>query len=321
MALSLLEHVRQSCGEVADRASHVRIRYDKIHPYAGTLAHKRYEKPQIDPASHYLGHEKDTVAFLLTLDAINFGSGYSPYLKKRKGMSGYFTIASRLSDCFKKRPLTPQDLERITASDCFKLFKQNKKNPTIAELMDLFAVALNDLGRYVIENFQGDFAVLVEAAGSSALRLVEILVRMPFFKDVEYYQGMDVAFFKRAQILAADLSLAFDGKGLGAFHDLHRLTMFADNLVPHVLRVDGILEYEENLAWRIDHEEIIPSGSAEEVEIRACSVQAVELLVEAMGGLEHGVTAMLLDNMLWNRGQQPYYKMIKPRHRTRTVFY
>jgi transposase len=33
-----------------------------------------------------------------------------------------------------------------------------------------------------------------------------------------------------------------------------------------------------------------------------------------------GGGAMGLDYLLWNRGQQPYYKA-RPRHRTRTVFY
>ena len=55
---------------------------------------------------------------------------------------------------------------------------------------------------------------------------------------------MDVPFYKRAQLTAADLSLAFDGKGLGSFEDLDQLTIFADNLVPHVLRVDKVLLYE-----------------------------------------------------------------------------
>jgi len=40
-----------------------------------------------------------------------------------------------------------------------------------------------------------------------------------------------------------------------------------------------------------------------------------------MGGLERGISAMLLDDILWHRGQQPLYKQTKPRHRTRTVYY
>ncbi len=40
---------------------------------------------------------------------------------------------------------------------------------------------------------------------------------------------------------AADLAAAFRGQGPGRFRDLDRLTLFADNLVPHVLRREGVL--------------------------------------------------------------------------------
>jgi hypothetical protein len=100
------------------------------------------------------------------------------------------------------------------------------------------------------------------------------------------------------------------------FDDLDRLTIFADNLVPHVLRVDGLLEYDPDLLARINREELIAAGSQEEQEIRACAVHAVELLREQLDG----VTSMQLDYVLWNRGQEPDYKA-QPRHRTRTVFY
>ena len=56
---------------------------------------------------------------------------------------------------------------------------------------------------------------------------------MPFFDE----RG----FWKRAQITANDLALA----GVAEFPDLDRLTIFADNLVPHVLRVDGVLRYDD----------------------------------------------------------------------------
>ena len=52
---------------------------------------------------------------------------------------------------------------------------------------------------------------------------------MPFFDDRGFY--------KRAQIAANDLHLA----GVVDFADIDRLTIFADNLVPHVLRLDGVL--------------------------------------------------------------------------------
>jgi hypothetical protein len=102
--------------------------------------------------------------------------------------------------------------------------------------------------------------------------------------------------------------------GVADFWDLDELTIFADNLVPHVLRVDGVLVYDPELSARIDREELLPPGE-EEREIRACAVHACERIAARLN-----VPPRILDVWLWNRGQQPHYKAI-PRHRTRTVFY
>ena len=120
----------------------------------------------------------------------------------------------------------------------------------------------------------------------------------------------DRGFCKRAQIVPSDLALA----GVAEFEDLDRLTIFADNLVPHVLRCDGVLVYDESLAARIDAGEILPLGGSER-EIRACAVRACELISQRTG-----VPERQLDAWLWNRGQAPEYKA-RPRHRCRTVFY
>jgi hypothetical protein len=319
---SLLERVRTACKAVSDRATHVQIDYDRLPSYATCLPLDQATLPELDSSYHYLGHGDDTLAFFLTLDAINFGSGYFPRLRKRPGMSGYFTLAASLNDYYKERgPLSAQELTELTVEDCTKIFGQDLDNEPIRELMQLFATALNDLGQYLLDCFDGSFLGLVEAADSSAEQLVRLLAKMPYFNDIEPYNGMHVPFYKRAQLTAADLALAFAGRGPGRFDDLGQLTLFADNLVPHVLRVDKVLLYEPALAARIDAEELIAACSPEEVEIRACAVHAVELIAKVLRDSARDVTAMGLDYLLWNRGQQPYYKKACPRHRTRTVFY
>ena len=70
------------------------------------------------------------------------------------------------------------------------------------------------------------------------------------------------------------------------------------------------------LVARIDREELLEHDSAEEVEIRACAVHAVELLVAAHGA----TTATAVDNVLWHRGGGARYKA-RPRHRARTTAY
>lgn len=320
--MSVLDEIRRSCRAVSERAKHVRIREDRIDAYARSLPLERAIAPQLDTATHYLGEPRDTLAFFVTLDAINFGSGYFPHLKKRPGMSGYFTVASSLTDHYREHgPIPPHRLAEISADDCAVIFGQVREQPVVRELMQLFSTALNDLGRLVIGSYGGLFTSLVESANHSAEKLVTLLSEMKFFRDVERYGDLNVPFYKRAQLTAADLSLALNRQGLGRFDDLDRLTIFADNLVPHVLRVDQVLAYEKQLADRIDREDLIPPGSEEEIEIRACAVDAVERMAECLRAQSIPVTSMGLDYVLWNRGQEKKYKAIKPRHRTRTIYY
>jgi hypothetical protein len=320
--MTLIEQVRTSCRAVAQRATHVRINYNQIGHYAASLPVDQAISPELDAHIHYLDQGDATVAYILILDTINFGSGYFPHLRKRPGMSGYFSIAASLTDFFKSQGLpSAERLTQLSCGECTRMLGQDPDNEIIQELMQLFAAALNELGRYLITNFKGDYIELVMAADASAESLVTLLVKMPFFNDVAPYDDLNVHFYKRAQLMAADLSIALKGKGLGFFQDLHKMTMFADNLVPHVLRMDGILHYDATLASRIDSEELIPSGSPEEVEVRACAVHAVEKMAKSLKEAGHGVSPVGLDYVLWNRGQQPYYKKAKPRHRTRSVFY
>ncbi len=319
--MSIIDEVRLGCAAVAGKATFVRINEKQIPDYAATLPLGEAASPELDTDRHFIGDPADTAAFFLTLDSINFGSGYFPHLRKRPGMSGYFTVASSLTDHYRAHgPLSAEALAAITAADCTDIFGQRDADGMVQELMALFARALNDLGTYLLDRFDGDFTAPVAAAGGAAETLVRILVEMPFFNDVHPYQNLRAPFYKRAQLTAADLSIALGGKGLGRFHDLDHLTIFADNLVPHVLRVDGVLVYDESLTARIESGSLIPAGSEEEIEIRACALHAVELIKGSLNAAGRAVTSQGLDYLLWNRGQQPYYKAI-PRHRTRCVYY
>ena len=180
--------------------------------------------------------------------------------------------------------------------------------------MALYAASLRDLGERVVAEHGERFSAVADAADGSAVALAQRLGSWTSFADRSRYGELEVPFLKRAQIAAADL----DRAGVARFGDLPRLTMFADNLVPHVLRLDGILAFDSDLVARIDREELIVHGSPEEVEIRACAVHAVELLVAAAPG--DGLTAAALDQLLWHRGREPYYKA-SPRHRSRCTAY
>jgi len=120
----------------------------------------------------------------------------------------------------------------------------------------------------------------------------------------------DRGFWKRAQIVPSNLALA----GVAQFADLDRLTIFADNLVPHVLRCEGVLVYDPRLAAHIDAGRLLRPGPQER-EIRACAVHACELLSTRLA-----IAPRDLDHRLWTRGQEPEFKA-HPRHRCRTTAY
>ncbi len=318
----VLDRIRASCAEVARRAKSVRIEHARLRALAAELVREPGERPALDPAHHHLGNDDATLAYVVTLDAINFGSGWFPHLRKRPGLSGYFTVATSLSERFASEgPWSAAELRALDTDACAAVFGQDPADPEVGELMALFARALGDLGRFLAEEHGGRFEGPIEAAGHSAAALVEILADgMPCYRDVSRYQELEVPFYKRAQITAADLAAAFEGERWGRFDDLDRLTLFADNLVPHVLRCEGALVYDDELARRIDAGELLDAGSAEEVEIRAVGVHAVEELVAATREAGGRATAQQLDYLLWNRGQAPAYKA-RPRHRARSVYY
>jgi hypothetical protein len=290
--MRLLDEVRSSCRAIAESARFVSIDLDAAR------APEPAPPPALDPERHYLeGGADDVATYLLTLDAINFGSGWFPTVRKRPGCSGYFTVAWALADRFRAHgPWSGAELRALEAADLAAVLGQDPGHP----LMRLYAEALRELGRFLGKRSALD---LVAAAEGSAERLATLLAHgMRFFDDRGFY--------KRAQIVPSDLELA----GLAQFDDLDRLTIFADNLVPHVLRVDGVLRYDPALAAHIDAGRLLPAGERER-EIRACALHACEQLAERTG-----TPPRVLDIRLWNRGQAPEYKAV-PRHRTRSIYY
>jgi hypothetical protein len=312
--------IRAAAAQVAARARHVRIDDPALEALCARIAAEPPDGADADPAHHAFPEPSHTLAYVVTLDAVNFGSGWFPWLRKPDGRSGYYTIARALRARFEAHgPWDGAALRRISADDCARCFGQPLEGPA-GELMALFAQALRELGVFLEVRCSGRFEGLVDAAGGRADSLVALLAEMPLYRDVARYGELEVPFYKRAQITVSDLATAFAGAGPGRFEDRERLTIFADNLVPHVLRREGVLVYAPELAAHIDAEREIPAGSAQEVEIRALALHAVERC--ALRLRERGVPlrAEQLDHWLWHRGQSAAMKAT-PRHRTRTPFY
>jgi Queuosine salvage protein len=269
----LCDSVRAHCAAIAGSAQDVRIQDVDFDP--GDVS-------GLDPELHFLeGPPEDVARYVLILDAINFGSGWFAALG-----TGTNVLTERLTAFTRARgaPWSAGELLAMTAHE-LAVFGLDPAH----ELTQLYAEALNQLGAW-----------LPHELGDSAEALAESLAELPFFNDKGFY--------KRAQIAANDLHLA----GVVTYPDIGRLTIFADNLVPHVLRHEGVLTYSDALVERVDSGIELPAGSRFEQEIRACALHACERIARKLG-----VAPALLDNWLWNKG----LGLPGRPHITRTTFY
>jgi hypothetical protein len=276
----ITDEVRHKCAEIAAAARHVAI--DTAAPIA------LGGKAGLDTQLHFLEGSREEVArYIFILDAINFGSGWFSELGVTTD-----SLTERLTAHAREHgPWTPAQLRALNVAT---LSATLGVTGTLAEL---YTNACHQLGHWL-----GDRPATA-LIGDSAEDLARRLTAMPYFDDAGFY--------KRAQITANDLHLA----GVADFADIDRLTIFADNLVPHVLRLDRVLIYSDELARAIDAGVELEAGGVFERELRACAVHACEALARRAG-----VPPRTLDNRLWNRGQLPPYSTTRA-HVTKTVFY
>jgi Potential Queuosine, Q, salvage protein family len=301
-SVSLPDEVRAACAWVAERARFVRVEEEAIESYAEGLAGAGERE---EPAT--ASDPEAAAAFAICMNAINFGSGWWPTIRKRPGHSGYATMAAGVEERFAAiGPWAPDDLIAMDAEAIAAVVGQDPEHP----LMTRFAAALRDVGEHLTAEHGGRFLGLVESADSIPA-LAGILAGWDSFVDDSEYEGRRVPFFKRAQLAAADLHRA----GVAELPGVERLTAFADNLVPHVLRVDALLRLDPDLTAQIEAEDLLVHGSLEEVELRACAVHTIELL-----SLISDLAAAEIDSALWNRGRDPRYKSL-PRPRSRNTAY
>lgn len=304
--VSLPDEVRAACALVAGRARFVRIDKTRIEEYAQGLIVTRGEVPEEATSS---SDPEAAAAFAICMNAINFGSGWWPTIGKRAGRSGYGTMAAGLTERFETvGPWTPDELVALDPATVAEVLGQEADHPLMAQ----FATALRDVGSHLLAEHDGRYLAVVEAADSIPA-LAELFAGWDSFADVSRYEGREVPLYKRAQIAAADLQRA----GVAPLPGLGELTAFADNLVPHVLRVDGVLLLDPSLTASIEAGELLEHGSPPEVELRACAVHAVELLADAT---ERTLSPAEIDSALWNRGRDRRYKSL-PRPRCRTTAY
>ncbi|KAF3440836.1 hypothetical protein FNV43_RR19122 [Rhamnella rubrinervis] len=305
-----MDDVRASSAWVAKHSSHIFVDSSGIEKVVETID----SIPRVNwdfEGIHYFDNGPLTIQYLLVLEALNFCFWPDKDLSYDHLASGL--KAALLND---KSAFDVDRLQKYTGPQLRELLNWPRPLPLEDERIRL----LHEVGFELERSFNGKASNIVEACGKSAIKLVSLATcHFPGFRDHSVYKGHQVFLYKRAQIFAADLWGAFQGQGYGEFNDIGSITIMADYIVPAVLQQLGVLKYTSNLAKLIEANSEIVSGSEEEVELRACSIYAVEKMKELIS-IKSGkqVLSVELDLWLWSFGIQ--FPSLQ-HHRTLSIYY
>jgi hypothetical protein len=314
--------VLESTRRVVERAETVQVDQGSVERHAARLAERPLAPQPWRTWPHWWSDSEQAANFVLVLDALNFSFWGEPRWRVEydgQRLDGYWALAASLRRAI-ERGVPILDASYLVSMDeaaVRNLFAGEGEIPLIQARL----AHLHEVGRG-LRDAGGSFAKIVARAGGKGERLVaQVIHRFPSFDDVATYEGAEVRFYKRAQILVSDLYGMYQGSGLGDFSDLDRLTAFADYKIPQVLREAGILVYVPDLAATVDSRQEIPPGDPREVEIRAATVWACERLRQALAERQPGMSprAFEIDWLLWSDAQGREIEC--PYHRTRTIFY
>ncbi|KKR70883.1 MAG: hypothetical protein UU14_C0042G0005 [Candidatus Roizmanbacteria bacterium GW2011_GWB1_40_7] len=201
-------------------------------------------------------------------------------------------------------------LVAVTDKDVASLFRG--RHDTEIPLLEKRGEFLREAGNALMNGYDGSVEKLLERADYNAVNIVREILRMfPSFRDMSHYKGEKVSLLKRAQIAAYDISLLPDV----TIQDTEHLTIFADYKLPQILRGFGIVKYDPRLADKVNSYTILEANSPEEVEIRASTIWACELIAH-----EIGKPPVLVDNALWHLSQD-MEKELAPYHRVLSTYY
>ncbi|RVW57440.1 Queuosine salvage protein [Vitis vinifera] len=343
--MAAMDDVRASSAWVAARSAHVVVDSSGIEKAVEEIQDSIPKVKWDFEGIHYFDNGPLTVQYLFVLDALNFcfwpgRISFEPIYEaeyegiRTEGILGegnlllnngvikggrlgrlghqarqdkdlsYDHLALGLKEALQndKSVFDSDRLQKITGPQLRELLKWPRPLPLENERVRL----LHEVGLELERSFEGKASKLVESCGKSAANLVALVTRhFPGFRDHSVYKGHQVFLYKRAQIFAADLWGAFEGQGYGEFNDISSITIFADYIVPAVLRQLGVLRYSSDLASIIEANREIGSGSEEEVELRACSIYAVEKMRELLSKKSgNQVLSVELDLWLWSFGIQ-----------------
>ena len=318
-----MNKVLKSTKQVSEHSKDVKINLPALERFASELKVRRIESwDEFSPFKTPALSERDKLHYLFVLGSMNFCYGLRPkwgVTYQDKELKGAWGMSASLFRAHEEglNIFEPGYLEKLSLDDAGSIFRGSMEIPLLKERVDI----LREIGRVTNQKYDGEVSNLICSAKNDVLGLLEVMTSdYPSFNDVAQYGGKPVFFYKRAQLFISDVYKEFRGEGIGRFGNIDELTIFSDYKIPQLMRHEGILEYSPGLAHKVDGRIEIPAGSPEEVEIRANTVWAGELIKRKAAANNPGITTADVDNWLWVMSKNVDTEK-EPYHWTKSIFY
>ncbi|MFH1657509.1 MAG: queuosine salvage family protein [bacterium] len=315
--------ILESIKPVVEKSRYVKIKEEKIREICLGFG-QRDVKYWMDESGFNLSklNDQERLNFIFVFNSINFCYWGDPKWTieyKGRQYDGAWGMLAAIIRAVENGILIleAEYLSNLSPEDLAKILEGNITIPLFSERLRI----LRENGNILLQKYHGQFSKVIEGAGKDTLKLLELLtVDFPSLNDYGTYDGQRVLFHKRAQLAVSDVYRTFKGQGLGELKQVVQLTAFADYKIPQSLRKLGILEYAPELSTKIDNRIQLPESSPEEVEIRANTIWAIELMKRELETKIPQITSMDIDSYLWLLGQKKSSED-KPYHLTKTIFY
>jgi hypothetical protein len=216
-------------------------------------------------------------------------------------------------------------LAQVSDKEVEQIFLGVNQIPLVQERARIF----REVGEVLQRKYDGSFYNLVEDSNhflfNKGKGIVERLTKdFPSFNDSAAYTSLLVHFNKRAQLAPGMLYGRFRNRGVFSVEDIDELTVFADYGLPKTMRHLGMLVYTPELANLVDSQQLIESKSEAEIEMRAGTICAANMLIKKINEYrdtrknpEKAVNALHIDYKLWSESRN----IKSPHHLTKTTDY
>lgn len=311
----MLSKVLETSKYVVEHSKHITIDYKNIDSLIEEL--KEFDNVHYLSKVSYPLYDmniKDFINFLLIYDSIDFSFWGNPKWENKNGLDGGIGLLDTLYNLFKDQDSCDviRYLSNISLDEFKNIFKGNVEIPLLIERYNI----VKDISNVLISNMNGDFYNEIKDIRSDIELFNIILTNFESFVDTRTYNGIEVHFYKLAQLLTSDILHVYELK-MGYKVNYENLVGCADYKIPQVLESLGILRYDDELISIIENKIEIEENSQYEIEIRSSMLIVIDYIYRA---IDKKVSRIDINDFIWSKGQDKT-SLTKPYHLTRTTSY